>query len=118
MENKSDWMGVWVDVEFFRPSVVRRTLSIGGFCDFGPEEVEPDSEEMMTVIEKIHGHFISGKLAKEDSPGVWLSRSLGQRKVDIMIPWGFIRMALVGSPEQMKEFGFGGSEENRAWARA
>ena len=35
MENKSDWMGVWVDVEFFRPSVVRKTLSIGGFCDFG-----------------------------------------------------------------------------------
>ena len=84
----------------------------------GPEEAEPDSEEMMTVIEKIHGHFISGKLAKEDSPGVWLSRPLGQRKVDIMIPWGFIRMALVGSPEQMKEFGFGGSEETLASARA
>jgi hypothetical protein len=104
--SKPDWIGAWVDAEFFRPSVVRKILSLGDFCTW-PDGNEADSEEMMKSIERLGGFYVTGKqAAKDDQHGVWFGRASGPNTVELMIPWKFIHSLMVGSAEQMKKFGF------------
>jgi hypothetical protein len=103
--SKSDSIGVWVVADFFRPLALRIILAEGDFCKFAGKD--PEDEGLMKRMEETGGYFVWGKqVAREDSHGVWISRSTGHKKVEIMIPWKFIHMVLVGSDEQMKKFGF------------
>src|SRR5258708_39821321 len=105
MANKTGWVGVWAHADFFEPAVIRKILVQGQFCDWRSDEPF-DSETVKESIKTLGGYFLSGKLSKEDHQGLWLAGSSGQNSVQLMIPWRFVHMVIVGSPEQVKKFGF------------
>lgn len=105
MATKPDWIGAWVDAEYFRPKVVRKILSLGDYCAFVDDK--PDGEVAMKAIETLGGNYVFGKqVTKDNLHGVWFARSSGSNTVEVMIPWKFIHTLMVGTQEQMKKFGF------------
>jgi hypothetical protein len=103
MSDKSDWIGIWVEAKFFEPNVLKKVLTRGTFCEFPVE----DPAAMMKAIFEMGGYSLSGKQgSKENTHGVWISRSVAKRTVEVMIPWRFIQFAMIGSAEEVREFGF------------
>jgi len=107
VDSKSNWIGLWVDADFFRPPTLRKILSVGGFCAFPEGAGEPEGEKMMQILDAVHGHYIFGKqVVKDNFNGILLSGAGGNKAVDLMVPWKFVHTMFLGSAEQVRKFGF------------